>query len=123
MTFGTAINCMDGRTQKPIIEYLTKKFNVNYIDIISEPGPNLILSEQNNKELLKSIFAKINISIERHGSENIAIIGHYDCAGNPSPKVNQLLHIKEAVKFIQLQYPNINVIGLWVNKNWMVEEV
>ena len=34
ITFATAINCMDGRVQIPVIEYLKKEFKVDYVDMI-----------------------------------------------------------------------------------------
>jgi len=45
MRFCTVINCIDGRIQLPVIEYLKIRFNVEYVDTITEAGPNLILSE------------------------------------------------------------------------------
>jgi hypothetical protein len=49
--FATALNCMDGRVQIPIIEFLKKKFKVDYVDMITEPGIDKILAEE-NKELV-----------------------------------------------------------------------
>jgi len=40
MEFCTAINCMDGRVQIPVISFLEERFNARYVDVISEPGPN-----------------------------------------------------------------------------------
>lgn len=37
---------MDGRVQLPVIKYLQDRFKVQYVDTITEPGPNLILAEQ-----------------------------------------------------------------------------
>ena len=123
MTFGTVINCMDGRVQKPVSEYLQKKFNAEYIDVITEPGPNLILSKLTNENLINSINARLDISVNKHDSKNIAIVGHHDCAGNPSPKESQLKHISDSIEYLQKNFPTSNVIGLWVNENWEVEEV
>lgn len=123
MSFATVINCMDGRVQKPVTEYLLKKFDVKYIDVITEPGPNLILAEQKNKDLLNSIANRLEISIKKHHSNNIAIVGHHDCAGNPTSKENQLIHLSESIKKLKSAYPNVNVIGLWVNDAWGVEEI
>jgi hypothetical protein len=49
--FATALNCMDGRVQITIIEFLKKKFKVDYVDMITEPGIDKILAE-GNKELI-----------------------------------------------------------------------
>ena len=52
-----------------------------------------------------------------------AIVGHHDCAGNPAPKDEQMIHIQKACDLIRQQYMNIEVIGLWMDKNWEVLEV
>ncbi len=123
MKFCTVINCMDGRTQIPVIEYLKQRFKVQYVDSITEPGPNLILAQKDDLHSVQSILKRLSISIKKHGSQAIAIVGHYDCAGNPAPKEEQINHIKEAIKFIKYYYPDKEVIGLWVNKDWKVKEV
>ena len=43
--FATAINCMDGRTQLPTINWAMKELNVDYVDSITEAGPDKILAE------------------------------------------------------------------------------
>ncbi len=123
MRFCTVINCVDGRVQSPVIRYLQKRFNVDYVDSITEAGPNLILSEYKNMVSIEAIFNKLNISIEMHNSVGIGIVGHYDCAGNPATQDNQIKHIQKAIKLIRQHYQNIEIIGLWVDKNWKVHEI
>jgi len=38
MSFCTAINCMDGRTQLPVNEFMRRKLGVAYVDTITEAG-------------------------------------------------------------------------------------
>ena len=123
MRFCTVINCVDGRVQLPVIRYLQKRFNVDYVDSITEAGPNLILSEYKNMVSIEAIFNKLKISIEKHNSVGIGIVGHYDCAGNPATQDNQIRHIQKAIKLLRQQYENIEIIGLWVDKNWEVHEI
>ena len=123
MGFCTVINCMDGRIQLPVIGYLQERFKVEYVDVISEPGPNLLLAQRANRILIDSVLARLKISLEKHSSVGIAIVGHYDCAGNPAPEEEQIRHIREAMKFIRQQYENVEVIGLWVDESWKVKEI
>ncbi len=123
MSFCTAINCMDGRVQLGVIKYLQKRFGAKYVDSITEPGPNLILAKRTDENSVKSILARVEISVGKHLSKGIAIVGHHDCAGNPAPKDEQISHIREAVEFIRSRFPEIEIIGLWVNENWEVSEV
>lgn len=123
MSFCTVINCMDGRVQLSVIQYLQKRFNVKYVDSITEPGPNLILAKQTSSELVESIFSRVRISVEQHHSQGIAVVGHHDCAGNPASREEQIAHISDAIKLVQQYYPDIEIIGLWVDENWEVSEL
>jgi carbonic anhydrase len=121
--FCTAINCMDGRVQLPVNKFLHEYFNAEYVDTITEPGPNLILSKKTNKKLIDSIIKRTEISVYKHKSVGIAIVGHYDCAGNPSKKKEQIVQVKKSIKFLQKQFDEIEIIGLWVNKKWEVSKI
>ncbi len=122
-SFCTAVNCMDGRVQLPVITYLRKRFNVEHVDTITEPGPNLILAERGDKIRIESILRRIGISVEKHSSVGIAVAGHCDCAGNPASEQEQLQHLSAASDFLQKQYPKVPVIGLWVDNKWKITEL
>ena len=80
------INCIDGRTQQPVIEYIKRNYAVNMVDMITFPGANGIFS--NELRLVEASLAKhsASISVEKHNSQIVAVVGHYDCAGNPGDK-------------------------------------
>jgi len=44
--FATAINCMDGRTQEPVITWIKKNYHVDFVDMITEPGPVKYLARE-----------------------------------------------------------------------------
>ena len=46
--FATTINCIDGRVQVPVIEYIKLTYGFDYVDMITSAGPNLILAENDN---------------------------------------------------------------------------
>ncbi len=52
--FATLINCMDGRVQLPVSRWIKKNFGVDFVDTITEPGPNGILANNKDKTLIKS---------------------------------------------------------------------
>jgi hypothetical protein len=114
---------MDGRVQLPVIRYLQERFNAEYVDSITEAGPNLILSEQEDTVSIRSILERLEISIKNHNSVGVAVVGHHDCAGNPAPRDVQVVHIQKAVQFLRRQYEGMDVIGLWVDDNWEAGEV
>jgi len=98
--FATAINCMDGRTQNPVIEWMRKHYSVSYVDMITEPGVDAILAENRDTRTIESIKRKAGISIEKHGSKFIAVVGHYDCAGNPADMNTHLAQIRSAIETV-----------------------
>ncbi|MCX8025758.1 MAG: hypothetical protein N3A60_11195 [Thermanaerothrix sp.] len=123
MSFCTAINCMDGRVQLPVIRYLQARFDAPFVDMITEPGPNLILADRSNALKIQSILERLAISVQKHASVGIAVVGHHDCAGNPAPRQTQIAHLQEAVRFLKTHYESLPIIGLWVDENWTVTEV
>ena len=122
MTFFTVINCIDGRIQLPVIQYLQQKYNVEFIDSITEAGPNLILADNIDSSTIQSIYNKLDISFNNHKSKGLAIVGHYGCAGNSASKNKQIEHIQKAIKLIQNKYNEKEIIGLWVDHNFEVHE-
>ncbi|MCD4745076.1 MAG: hypothetical protein K8R58_02130 [Bacteroidales bacterium] len=121
--FVTAINCMDGRVQEPVINYMKKKYNIDYIDMITEPGPDKILAEGENKFKIESIKERVDISVIKHGSKLIAMVSHDDCAGNPVDKETHITQTKESIKTISTWNHNVKIIGLWIDENWDVYEL
>lgn len=114
---------MDGRVQLPVIDWMKQQYGVDFVDMITEPGPNRILAENRPATLIDSLRKRVEISVIRHGSICIAVTGHVDCAGNPVEKETQLRQIKTAVKTIQSWGFGIPVIGLWIDDRWAVQKI
>jgi hypothetical protein len=119
----TAVNCVDGSVQLPVINFLKKRFSAKYVDMITEPGPNRILSELSAPMIVNSIISRIDISLQKHLSVGIAVVGHHDCAANPSQKEEQISNIQESIIFLKNRFPNVDIIGLWVDRDWRVCEI
>jgi hypothetical protein len=49
MTFCTVVNCIDGRVQLPVIEFLKNRFGVDFVDCITEAAPVRILAGETNR--------------------------------------------------------------------------
>ena len=120
--FATALNCMDGRVQEPVIKFLKEKYKIDFVDMITEPGIDGILAEGDEK-ILEEIKNKIEISIKKHGSKVVAIVGHIDCAGNPVGKREHLRQIRKGKEILKSMHIEAEILGLWVNENWKVEVV
>lgn len=121
--FVTVINCVDGRTQLPVIEYLKQKYDADHVDSVTEAGPVKILAEGEDQQLIESIKSRVMISTEKHGSKVVAIVGHHDCAGNPEDQMMQLVQIAGSISAIDSWNLGVEAVGLWVDENWSVSEV
>lgn len=121
-TFATAINCMDGRVQLPVIHWMQERYGTEYIDMITEAGPTKYLLE-GSEEQLASIKTKVDISVDKHGSGVVAIVGHHNCAGNPCERDEKEGQIEKSVELLKSWGFNVDVIGLYVNDQWEVEVV
>lgn len=122
-TFATAINCMDGRTQLPVIEWMKREHQVDYVDTITEPGPVRILAAATDAAALESIRCRLSISVNKHGSTRVAIVAHADCAGNPVDKETQFRQLRMASATVQSWGFGIQLDLLWLGDDWQVERI
>ncbi len=118
--FATLIACMDGRVQVPLSEWMREHLQVDYVDTITEAGPEKIVT-QGTEAQIAAIREKIEVSVNLHGSANLVMSAHHDCGGNPVSKEQHLKELAQSVEAIQSwEYP-VRIMGVWVNEKWEVE--
>jgi carbonic anhydrase len=96
---------------------------VDYVDIITEPGPAGILGGKKDEALIESIRRRVEISVQQHGSRYIAIVAHHDCAGNPVDAQVHLAQAERAVERVQSWGFDCEVVPLWVSEDWEVHVI
>jgi hypothetical protein len=123
-TFACAINCMDGRVQDAVKDYMQKTYGVDWVDQITEPGPNKILCECEDCDagVIEDVKKRVDISVNHHGSKVIAIVGHFGCAGNPAEKEEQIEQLKKCKEKVESFGFPVEVILLWVDGDWTTVE-
>ena len=109
---------MDGRIQDAVKNYIKEHYGVDYVDMVTEPGPNKILAENSNHPIVENIKKRVGISVEHHGAKVVAVVGHFGCAGNPVEKEEQIGHLREAKKTVESFGFGVDVILLWVGQGW-----
>lgn len=119
--FATAINCIDGRVQMPVFNWMDLHCQVQYVDMITEPGADKILVSGSQSDIY-SIKRKIDVSISGHQSTAIAIVGHHDCLGNPVSREEHFDFIKRSISVIESWEYWVRLIGLYVNE-WSAVDV
>lgn len=123
MSFCAAINCLDGRTQLPVIQFLMRRFNVKYVDMLTDAGPLGILARDFDAPRAQAFVERVQIVIRVHHIRELAICGHWDCRGNPVPKETQLEQQQEVARRFRQRFPQLTIIGLWVDEAEQVHEI
>ena len=115
-TFATAINCMDGRTQEPVRRYVMELTGADLVDAITDPGPIKELAVDD--AYLERIAARVAISVEKHGSRHVFVVGHHDCAGNPVEQAVQEDEIRACLARLRPRFPQAEFAGIYVDSEW-----
>jgi hypothetical protein len=82
-----------------------------------------IISSLGNFNTIALIRNAVSISVERHGSRIIAVVGHFDCAGNPGNREHHYAHIRKAVQQVSSWNFDAKIVGFYVSDKWQIEEV
>jgi len=120
--FGTAITCIDGRVYEPVVAWLKREHRLDYVDLITMPGPDDALVHGLVEQMIQA-KASAHISVHQHGSTVIAVVGHHNCSANPVSRAVHEHQITQAVDVIRKWRFAVSVVGLYVNDAWEVEEV
>lgn len=121
--FACVINCMDGRVQEIVNEYMKNEYCVPFIDTITIAGPVKVLAENKKEVLVNDIKFRVGISINKHHSKIVAVTGHHDCLLVKVEDAVQIEFVKEAVKNVQKWFEDVTVIGLFVDKKWDINKI
>lgn len=116
----TCLNCMDGRVQLPVLNWIHENCRVDFVDVITAAGMDGVLASADD---IEDIIRSINISVNDNKSTRIFIVGHHDCRGNPVDEKTHREHIMLSVKRLKDYWPNMEIIGLWVDSRWQVERL
>ena len=121
-SFATCLNCIDGRTHIPVINWITANYPVDYVDLITEPGMAGVVGGS-PKPLKQQILKKVEVSLAKHKSKHIFIVAHHDCKGNPVSDEKQKTQLTSAVAKIRDIYPSKKIEALWLDKSGGVHSV
>ena len=114
--FATAINCIDGRVQLPVAEFIKDNYGIDYVDMITVPGPDKVLSECKDIYEIESIKNNTLFSYNNRDSKLIFIVSHYNCLGNPCAERAHLRQLRKAMENIKKWCAHAKVHGIWVDK-------
>ena len=120
--FAAVINCMDGRIQTRTIDHLTEWFGARHIDNITTTGAVRHLDgavTPTGEGLLRSLA----VSVEAHGTTQVAIVAHTDCAGNPVSDAEQKTQLRKAAVAVANRFPGLEVVALFLDPKLGFEQI
>jgi len=120
--FATVINCFDGKIQSTVLDHVRTEFAAPHIDLITRPGALKHLSGRPGPTT-EAILNEVSFSIERHSSNQIAVVGHHNCAGNPETDTGQRKQLVEAKRLLTAEFPAAKVLAIFLNKDGAFEQV
>jgi hypothetical protein len=63
------------------------------------------------------------VSVEAHGTTQVAVVAHAQCAGNPVPDGKQKDQLRKAVVVVSERFPDLAVIALFYDPNIGFERI
>ena len=117
----TVLTCMDGRIQRPMMDYLASAYGYGRPDTITDAGPVKALADISDTAYFDRICERVDISVHEHGSRHIFIAGHHECAGNPVSREVQIEQLNVASRRIEARYPECQVNTIYINAQWQCE--
>lgn len=103
--------CIDGRIQRPLDDWVRSHLDVEYLDTITEPGPEAMLNTT-DELCLSVILEKVAISQRAHGSATLVIAAHSDCAGNPVSDDEHRTQLRQGLARLAARLPGIRILAV-----------
>jgi hypothetical protein len=105
---------MEGIITLPVVKAVQQYFKSSLVDMITEPGPVGILADHPDSLVSEQIYARLELPIEMHKSNGVAIVAHAGCLANPKKDTQQLDDLRASRDEIVRRFPDTDVICLWV---------
>jgi hypothetical protein len=117
--FAVLLNCIDGRTQQPLLEWVRRELDVSHVDVVTEPGVDGVLA-RGDDTTVQALLDKVCVSRLAHGAVALVLAGHHDCAANPGEATSHLQDLSRAVEVVGKALPELPVQAVYVDSTWSV---
>lgn len=120
--YAAAITCIDGRFQMRTLEHLQTRLGARHVDNITTAGAVRHLAGTITPEG-EGLLADLAISVDKHSTQQVAVVAHADCAGNPIPDTKQKEQLPAARRVLQERFPGLEVVTLFLDPRTGFERV
>jgi hypothetical protein len=120
--FAAVITCIDGRIQTRTLDQVMTRFGVRYVDDITAAGAIKHLAGSVTP-VGETLLEDLAVSANAHGTNQVALVAHADCAGNPVPDATQKQHLRQAREVVAGRFPEMEVVTLFFDPRIGFEKV
>ncbi len=92
---------MDGRIQAHIRDWAQRQFGTDYVDMVTVPRLGLARD--------------VALSRDAHGSRQVVVASHSDCAGSAVTDKEHEQMVRDGVRWLADQLPDMTVVGIHVD--------
>lgn len=110
-SFGAALTCIDGRITEVVVDRLRREWGVDHVDLVTAPGPERLTDAPGDEPA----WAALQVSVDRHGSREVAVVAHTDCAANDVDDELRRRQVRDAVSAARTRLPATSVTGWLVH--------
>ena len=111
--FTCCLNCIDGRIQLPVINWIKNNYDIEFVDMLTQPGMDGFIANPDSD--LNDLLEKIHISLRVHDCQEIFLVAHEDCAANPVDFETHRKQLFDSTEKIKNHFPSSKIIGIWIN--------
>lgn len=115
----TALCCIDGRSVRPLAEWMRKKYHAIEVDVITDPGLAALLATGHETTARRGA----EVSVTKHGSERLVVAGHAPCASIDESEAAQKTAVLRAREVVESWGLGVPVDAAWVDERHNVMEI
>jgi hypothetical protein len=116
-SFASAVTCIDGRFIGLLLDWTLERFGVDAVDVVTEPGVDGSLPE-----LVDDLKRRLAPSLDKHGSHQVVLAGHEDCAGNPVSDDAHREHLAVSARSLSNALgPAVDVLPVFVHLDGTID--
>lgn len=117
--FAVLLNCIDGRTQQPLLDWVRRELGVSHVDVVTEPGVDAVLA-RGDDNAVQALLDKVCVSRLAHGAVALVVAGHHDCAANPGDAAAHAADLARAMTLLRQALPELPARAVYVDSAWTV---
>lgn len=124
-SFAVALTCIDGRIHDALRDWIHHRFDVDAIDLVTVQGPDNVLANEDDA-WVDRLAERVRVSQRAHGSTQLILASHSDCAGHPVPDAEHRRDVDREATRLRPILPGMHVTVVHIGQDgvrWTPVEV